>query len=159
MLFATFAFIEGISNVIGAIKGGRVGEPRWGTLLLEGLLSIAVAVLIVMSPARMSIALIWTLGFWALLTGALRIGAAIRLRKIIAHEWVLALAGVFAIAFGLVVLFRPVAGALAMLWWLASYEIVFGIMLMVVGFRLRHVAQIQEGGGRQLPTEGLHQAG
>jgi uncharacterized membrane protein HdeD (DUF308 family) len=160
MLFAAFAFVEGVANVISAVKGGRAGEPRWGTLLLEGVLSIAVAALVVLSPARMSISIIWALGFWALLTGALRIGAAIRLRKVIEHEWVLALAGAVAIGVGLVLLFRPIAGAMALIWWLAAYEIVAGIMLMVVGFRLRRLALGDEGGGhRQLPTEGLHQAG
>ena len=54
MLFAVFAFFEGIANVISAAVGGREGEPRWGSLLVEGLLSIAVAVLAVLSPARMS---------------------------------------------------------------------------------------------------------
>jgi uncharacterized membrane protein HdeD (DUF308 family) len=160
MLFAVFAFFEGIANVISAAVGGREGEPRWGSLLVEGLLSIAVAVLAVLSPARMSLALVWVIGFWAILAGGFRIASAIRLRKIIDHEWAMGLAGLASIALGLILLFRPMAGALALIWWLGAYAIVFGVSMMVVGFRLRHLKQIHEGGagGRQLPTGGLPQS-
>jgi uncharacterized membrane protein HdeD (DUF308 family) len=157
MLFAVFAFFEGIANVISAAVGSRAGEPRWGTLLVEGLLSIAVAVLAVMSPARMSLALVWLIGFWAILTGGFRIASAIRLRKVINHEWAMGLAGAAGIIFGLLLLFRPVAGALALIWWLGAYAIVFGAMMLVVGFRLRHLKHLHESGsgGAQLPTGGL----
>jgi uncharacterized membrane protein HdeD (DUF308 family) len=160
MLFAVFAFFEGIANVISAAVGGREGEPRWGTLLVEGLLSIAVAVLAVLSPARMSLALVWVIGFWAILAGGFRIASAIRLRKIIDHEWAMGLAGVASIALGLILLFRPLAGALALIWWLGAYAIVFGVTMIVVGFRLRHLKHLHEGGtgGRELPTGGLPQS-
>lgn len=160
MLFAVFAFFEGIANVISAAVGGREGEPRWGTLLVEGLLSIAVAVLAVLSPARMSLALVWMIGFWAIFTGGFRIATAIRLRKVIDHEWAMGLAGAAAIVLGLVLLFRPVAGAIGLIWWLGAYAIIFGVMMMVVGFRLRHLKHLHEGGtgGRELPTGGLPQA-
>jgi uncharacterized membrane protein HdeD (DUF308 family) len=158
LVFAVFAFFEGIANVISAIVGGREGEPRWGTLLLEGILSIAVAGLIVLSPARMALAFVWVLGFWAVMTGALRIGAAIRLRKTIEHEWLLALDGALSIGFGLVLLFRPMIGTLALIWWLGAYAIAFGIMTTIVGFRLRGHLASHQGPRRGLPTEGLHQA-
>jgi uncharacterized membrane protein HdeD (DUF308 family) len=158
-VFAVFLFFEGIANVMSAVRGGRAGETHWGTLLIEGLLSIGIAVLAVLSPARMALALVFVMGVWAVLGGALRIGAAIRLRKVIEHEWVLGLSGLFAIAFGIFLLFRPVVGTLALVWWLGAFAIVEGIMLTVVGIRLRHVAHHLPGGGRrELPTGGLHEA-
>ena len=159
MVFAAFAFVEGIENVVSAVKGGRAREARWGMLLVEGLLSIAVAVLAVLWPARMALALVWVMGVWAIVTGALRIGAAIRLRAVIAREWLLALAGVLSIAFGLVLLFRPLAGAVALVWWFGAYAIVFGVMMIAVGLRLRHADHLIEEGGGHLPTGGLHQVG
>jgi uncharacterized membrane protein HdeD (DUF308 family) len=157
MLFAIYLFFDGIANVISAAVGGRAGESRWGYLLLEGILSIAVAVLTVMSPARMTLAFMWVLGVWAIIAGAMKIGAAIRLRKLINHEWLLALAGVCAIGFGLLMLFRPAVGTLALIWWLGAFAIVEGVLTIGVGFRLRHLLHTVEGGG-QLPTTGLRQA-
>ena len=149
MFFAVFVFFEGVANVISAVSGGRGDEPMWGTLLLEGLLSIGLAVLAVLAPARMAIAVVWTIGFWAMITGALRIGAAIRLRKLIEHEWLMVLSGLAAIGFGALLLFRPMAGAVVMLWWLGAYEVVFGITMLAVGFRLRSELHHHEPGGRQ----------
>jgi uncharacterized membrane protein HdeD (DUF308 family) len=149
MFFAVFVFFEGVANVLSAVSGGRSEEPMWGTLLIEGLLSIALAVLAVLAPARMAVAVVWTIGLWAMITGALRIGAAVRLRRMIEHEWLLALSGLAAIAFGGLLLFRPMLGAIAMLWWLGAYEIVFGITMLAVGFRLRSELQHHEPGGRQ----------
>jgi uncharacterized membrane protein HdeD (DUF308 family) len=137
MLFAVFAFAEGVANIISAIRGGKLGEPRWGTLLLEGLLSVAVAILAVVWPARMTIAFVWMLGIWGIVNGALRIGTAVRLRKIIQHEWALGLSGALSIAFGAVLLFQPVVGTLALIWWLGSYAIIFGALIIGVGFRVR----------------------
>jgi len=149
MFFAVFVFFEWVANVLSAVSGGRSEEPMWGTLLIEGLLSIALAVLAVLAPARMAVAVVWTIGLWAMITGALRIGAAGRLRRMIEHEWLLALSGLAAIAFGGLLLFRPMLGAIAMLWWLGAYEIVFGITMLAVGFRLRSELQHHEPGGRQ----------
>ena len=135
--FAVFAFFEGMANIISAVSGGRPGEPAWGTLMVEGLLSIIFAGLIVMSPARMAAAAGWALGFWAVLTGALRIGAALRLRKIIDREWMLALDGACSIAFGLLLVSRPVESVRALVWWLGIYSITFGLLTAAVGVRLR----------------------
>src|SRR5262245_57460548 len=65
LLFAAYAFVDGVANVISAARGGRAGEPRWGMLLLEGLLSIAVAVVAVLWPATTALAFLWVIGFWA----------------------------------------------------------------------------------------------
>ena len=158
MLFAVFVFFEGVANVMSAVARGRADEPMWGTLVLEGLLSISLAVLAVLAPARMAIAIVWTIGFWALITGGLRIGAAIRLRKLLDHEWLMALSGVAAIGFGLLLLFRPMVGATAMLWWLGAYEIAFGLMMLAVGLRLRGDRHHYErGSGQRFRQRHTHQ--
>jgi len=158
MLFALFVFFEGVANVMSAVARGRADEPMWGTLLLEGMLSISLAVLAVLAPARMAIAVVWTIGLWAMITGGLRIGAAIRLRKLLDHEWLMALSGVAAIAFGLLLLFRPMVGATVMLWWLGAYEIAFGLMMLAVGLRLRGERHHYErGGGERFRQRHAHQ--
>ena len=84
-----------------------------------------------------------------------RLASAVKLRKIIDHEWALGLAGVLSVAFGLLMLYRPIAGGLAVVWWLGAYALLFGIMQIVVGFRLRGYLHGHRGG--ELPTEGVQQ--
>jgi len=139
--------------VIAAARVGRAGS-NWGALLVEGLLSIAIGVLAVLWPASTALAFVWLIGAWAVLTGALEIASAIKLRKVIAREWLLGIAGALSIAFGLLMVYRPLAGGLAVVWWLGAYALITGVMMIGLGFRLRSYARAHRG---ELPAEGLHQ--
>ena len=138
--FAAYAFVDGIAALVAALSRRAPAERPWGMLLLEGILGIAVAVVWVIWPLRTSLAFLYVLGTWAVLGGILEIGSAIRLRRIIQHEWLLALAGLLSIAFGVIVFMRPPAAALALVWWIGSYAIVFGTVLIGVGIRMRRLA-------------------
>ena len=156
LMFAAYSFVSGIAAVVCAVRGGRAGEPRWGTLLLEGLLYIAAGIVAVVWPASTGLAFIWVIAFWAIVSGALEIASAIRLRRVMEHEWALGLAGALSIAFGALMLFRPLVGGLAVVFWLGTYAIIFGVLQMAVGFRLRSFARGHRGG--DLPAGGLRQA-
>lgn len=155
LMFAAYAFISGIAAVVSAARGGREGASRWGTLLFEGLLYIAAGVVAVLWPAAAGLAFLWVLAIWAIVGGAMEIASALRLRRVMEHEWALGLAGLLSVAFGVLVLFRPLVGGLAIVFWLGAYAIVFGVLQLVLGFRLRSFAQTHRGGG--VPTEGLRQ--
>jgi uncharacterized membrane protein HdeD (DUF308 family) len=136
LLFAAFAFADGVFAIVTGVRGIRGGE-RWGALLLEGVMGVAVAVLTVLWPAITALALLFLIAIWAIVTGLLEIVAAVRLRQVIRGEWLLALAGVASIVFGGMLILNPGAGALAVLWLIAAYAIVFGALLVGLGFRLR----------------------
>jgi uncharacterized membrane protein HdeD (DUF308 family) len=76
---------------------------------------------------------------WALATGIIQVAAAIRLRKVIPNEWMLILSGLLSIAFGVLMLARPGAGALAVVWIIGWYATLYGVLMLLVGFRLRGV--------------------
>jgi uncharacterized membrane protein HdeD (DUF308 family) len=156
LLFGAYAFVGGVFAIVAAVRRGREGES-WGWLLLDGVLGIIAAVCAVMWPAAMALAFVYIIGFWALFSGVMEIGAAIRLRKVIEHEWALGLAGALSVAFGLVMFYRPVAGGLAVVWWLGAYAIAFGVLMIVLGLRLRRIAHPRE--RRHLPPAGVPQPG
>jgi uncharacterized membrane protein HdeD (DUF308 family) len=152
MLFAAYAFVGGVATIITAARRGRAGAS-WGMLMLDGVLGIAVAVVAVLWPVSAIVAFVWVIAAWAIVTGGLEIASAISLRKYIEHEWTLALAGVVAVVFGFMLLLRPAAGTLALVWVLGAYGLIFGATLVALGFRLRSWAhghghgQIPMGGG------------
>jgi uncharacterized membrane protein HdeD (DUF308 family) len=155
LLFGCFAFAAGIATIIAAFRSGRAGES-WGALLFEGLLGIGVGAVALLWPASTALAFVWMIGVWAIASGALEIASAIKLRKIIEHEWLLAIGGVLSIAFGLLMFYRPLAGGVAVVWWLGAYALVFGVLMVGLGFRLRGL-QRTVGAGGELPREGLRQ--
>jgi uncharacterized membrane protein HdeD (DUF308 family) len=136
LLFAAFAFAGGVLAILAGVRGYRRGE-RWWALVLEGILGVAVAVLTAFWPAITALALLMLIGAWAVVTGVFEIVAAVRLRREIQGEWLLGLAGAASIAFGVLLVLRPGAGALAVLWLIGAYAIVFGVLLVALGFRLR----------------------
>jgi len=83
---------------------------------------------------------------WAFLLGIGELVAAVRLRKVVTGEWMLALAGVLAIALGVLLLVRPAAGLLTMIWFIGAYAILFGVLFIALGLKLRRVGQ--SGGAR-----------
>jgi uncharacterized membrane protein HdeD (DUF308 family) len=64
--------------------------------------------------------------------------AAIRLRRRIAGEAWLALNGVLSVAFGVLTMLMPGAGALSLVWLIGAYAIAFGLLLFGAALRLRH---------------------
>ncbi len=136
ILFGVYSLIDGIAAVMAAYRSSKAGE-RWGVLLFEGIAGVITAVVAFSWPAITALVLIYLIGAWALVTGVLEVVAAVRLRKHIAGEWLLALSGVASVLFGIFVLAVPLAGALAIALWIGIYSLVFGVILIGFGFRLR----------------------
>jgi uncharacterized membrane protein HdeD (DUF308 family) len=135
-LWGAYALIDGIFAIAAGIKSHGESK-RWGVLLLEGLLSLAAGVLAFVLPGITALVLLIMIAAWAIVTGAFEIGAAIQLRKYITGEWLLALAGVASVLFGLALLINPKAGAIAVVWLIGAYAILFGLLLVALGFRLK----------------------
>jgi uncharacterized membrane protein HdeD (DUF308 family) len=133
LLFGVYALVDGLFNVIAFF---RVASHHWA-LLIEGLIGILAGILTFAWPAITAIALLYLIAFWAVFTGIFEIIAGIRLRKVVANEWLLLVIGVLSLLFGMLILFAPGAGALAIVIWIGAYALVFGISLLVLAFRLR----------------------
>ncbi len=136
ILFGAYAFVDGVFAVIHAIGGGDESESVW-LLLLEGLLGIGVGLITFFEPGLTAIALLFYIAAWNLATGVLEIAAAVRLRKQVTGEFWLLIGGLFSILFAIILMVRPGAGALALVWVIGIYAMVFGILLLALSFRLR----------------------
>lgn len=140
LLFGAFVLADGIGTVITAF-GGRGEHENWWVLLLAGLAGIGVGLLTFYNPAITALTLQLLIAMWAVSTGLLQIVAAIRLRKEIQGELWLVAAGLLSVAFGALLVARPVAGALAVLWFIGGYAVVFGVALIALALRVRAFAK------------------
>ena len=142
LVFGAYAFADGILAIISAIRR-RGANDRWWVLLIEGLMGVTVGVVTLLWFEMSALALLYVIAAWALVTGGLEIAAAIRLRKVITGEWLLVLSGIASVAFGVLLMLFPGAGALAVVLWIGAYALVSGALLIVFSFRLRSWAGLR----------------
>jgi uncharacterized membrane protein HdeD (DUF308 family) len=139
LLFGFYALLDGIFDIVSAIKAPGHHWP----LILEGIVGIIAGILTFLWPGITAMVLLYLIGFWAIFTGVLEIVAGVRLREVIANELMLIFMGVISILFGLFIIIFPGAGALAIVFWIGAYAVVFGIMLIAFAFRLRSLRQLE----------------
>jgi len=139
LVYGIYALVDGVLALIAAIRGGGFA-PRWW-LALGGMISILAAGVAFAWPGLTALVLVYLIGFWSILRGVLEIVGAIRLRNEIANEWSLGAAGALSVIFGLILVFMPGAGALGLLWLIAAWAVLFGLLLIWVAFKVRKLAK------------------
>jgi uncharacterized membrane protein HdeD (DUF308 family) len=137
-LFGAYVLVDGVVALVNAFSGKSTRKHVWPQVLM-GILGICVGILAFAATAAVGLALLVFIAVWALIMGVLLIAAAISLRKQMQHEWLLAACGVLAILFSFFLLATPAAGVLTIIAWIAAFAIVFGIMLIVAGVRLKKI--------------------
>lgn len=150
IMWGVYAIADGVFNLVLATRVGRAGE-RWGWFVFEGIVSVAAGVLTFVYPGITALILLYIIGAWAIVTGIAEIAAAVKLRRVLTGEWMLALAGVLSIAFGVLLFAYPSSGAIAVVWLVATYAIIFGVLLVGLGMKLH---RLRREGERAFPTGG-----
>lgn len=136
LLVGAFFFADGVLAIVGSFGTRRV-EERWWVSLLEGTAGVLIGILAIIWPGTTLVAIVFMIAAWALVTGVFEIVAAIRLRKVITGEWFLGLGGIISVLFGLLLFASPGTGAVTLVWILGAYAIFFGILLLLLGFKLK----------------------
>jgi uncharacterized membrane protein HdeD (DUF308 family) len=136
-LWGAYALSDGVIAIWAAFSasGGDAG-PRWW-LGLNGVVSILAGVVAFWYTGMTTLVLLMFIAAWAVIIGATQIWGAIALRRVLQHEWLLILNGALSIAFGVILMVQPGAGALAVAWMIAWYAIFFGCLYIALAFRLR----------------------
>ena len=138
LLFAVYMLADGIFAIVAGVRAAAHHE-RWGLLILEGVVNLLAGGAALLLPGLTLLVLITLLGIWSVVTGVLLIVAAFRMHA--GHgRWWLGLSGLVSLIWGIALYAAPVAGALVLTWWLGAYALVFGVALLVLGFRLRSAA-------------------
>ena len=135
LLFAIYLLVDGVFAIVAGVRAAAHHE-RWGLLILEGIVNLLVGAAGFALPGLTLLLLVTLLGVWSVITGALMLAASFRLHG--SHgRWLLALSGLVSIVWGVLLYLAPVTGAVVLTWWLGGYALVFGILMLVLAFRLR----------------------
>jgi uncharacterized membrane protein HdeD (DUF308 family) len=134
LLYGAYALVDGVLAIITAL---RADAPHRVAMALNGVISVVAGLIAFFLPGLTALALVYVIAFWAILTGVVQVVSAVRIRRAITNEWSLILAGILSVVFGVLLAVSPGSGALALVLIIGIYAVLFGIMLLVLSWRLR----------------------
>lgn len=134
VVFAAWAFADGVFAFFVAARRGREGM-RWGWFVFEALVSIAAGIIALAVPRLTILVLTLLVALRAIILGVITVSAAFTSRET-PHRWLYGVTGVVSALFGVLLLSEPFVGALAILWAIGVYAIIFGAMMVAVGLRV-----------------------
>ena len=145
LVFAAFSFVDGVFSLVAGVRGASHHTERWGALVFSGVIGIAVGVIFFLWPlvatAAYAFMLVVFVALWSLITGVLELSAAIRLRRHVEGEVLLAIVGALSILLGIAVLWllmtAPGATLISVGWLIGVYALASGVALVVLALRLK----------------------
>ena len=137
-LFGAYAFITGVVSAAMALR--YTNEQGWALLLVGGILGIVVGIVAFFWPGITAFVLLFLIAAWAIVTGIIEMVAAFTLPLGTEREWLLGLAGLASVIFGVLLAIWPRVGLVAVVWLIGIYAIVYGILYIVGYFQTRSLA-------------------
>ncbi len=138
-IFGIFVLVEGVIALFSGFSRPQGAGVSWGLVAL-GIIAILAGIATFVWPAVTGLILLYIIAFWAIAAGVAQIVAGLQLRQA-ANEWLLILTGIVALFFGLILLFSPVAGALAVTFFIGFFGLVYGVLQLILAYRLRSLQQ------------------
>lgn len=140
-MFGVFAFMDGIFALAAAVMKGAPA-PRWW-LAMVGVFGILAGAATFVWPNMVGAMLLYFIAGWAIAGGILQIFGAIKVRAETPNEWLLIASGILQLLFGILILLNPAASALGMALAIATFAIVYGVLLIAFSFRLKSHAEVK----------------
>ena len=136
IVFGAYVLVDGVIEIYHGVTS-RDRHDRWWADILIGLAGIIVGIWAMLFPGLTAIGLMYFIAAWWLFTGIMEIILAIRLREVITNEWSLGLSGLLSVILGVIFLLFPGEGAISLVWVIGAFAIVFGVLLLILAWRLR----------------------
>jgi uncharacterized membrane protein HdeD (DUF308 family) len=148
ILFGAFALIGGVLTLVGGLDRATDHVRHWVPMVFSGLFGVAIGVFTFFRPEITALALVYLIAVWAVLTGILEFVAGVELTGQASGAWALWLGGLVSVAFGVFIALRPAGGALAIVWLIGIYAIVFGVLRITYAYRLHKDVRVLKWPGR-----------
>jgi uncharacterized membrane protein HdeD (DUF308 family) len=137
--FAAAILVDGASNLVGAIR--HRDKDGWWIMLLMGVLGVLVGGYALFNPPVSMMAFILLVALEAIVLGGFLIMLGYKVRATSEREWLLYLAGALSILFGVLVIFKPGFGGLSVIWMIASWALLLGVLKVMFAFKVKNLPE------------------
>ncbi len=142
IIFVAYLFIDGIMSIFQGFSDRRAGQPAAGDFVVGGL-AILAGIVILAWPKESATVIAFLVAFWALLAGISGVVGGLALRRQPGSGWGWFVTwGVLALLFGIIALFNPSALLVSLLWLIAIWAIMAGIVFAIASFYVRKAGNI-----------------
>ena len=138
IFFAAAILVDGAFNLIGAAQNRD--KDGWWLMLLIGLLGILVGAYALLNPPLSIVAFLLIVAFQAFVLGAFLIMLGFKFRAATTREWILYLTGGLSVLFSVLVVVRPAVGGVTIVYMIAAWAIIIGLLKIVFAMRVRNMA-------------------
>jgi uncharacterized membrane protein HdeD (DUF308 family) len=139
VFFAAAILVDGTSNVVGSIRNRD--KDGWWIMLLIGVLGVVGGGYALLNPLVSMKAFMLLVAFEAIMAGVFLVMLGYKVRAATAREWILYLTGGLSILFGILVIVNPVVGGLSVIWMIASWAIITGVLKVVFAFKVKNLPE------------------
>jgi uncharacterized membrane protein HdeD (DUF308 family) len=138
-LFGAFALLSGIASIVAAFKVPSERSRRaW--LAFDGVLGVVIGIVVFVWPDLSALGLLYAIAAWAIASGILDLALALVVPFSSGRSLLLVLSGLLSVGFGVIMFWKPGAGAVALLALVAAFAFVTGAMQIAFALELRRIA-------------------
>jgi uncharacterized membrane protein HdeD (DUF308 family) len=135
MFFAAWVLVDGAVNIWGALSNRD--KDGWWAILLLGVAGVLAGGYALLNPPVSMMVFVYVVAFIAMFIGITSLYLGWRIRREIPNEWILYLSGALSVLFALLILFNPEVGGLSVVYLIASWAIVIGVLRIWFATRVR----------------------
>jgi uncharacterized membrane protein HdeD (DUF308 family) len=143
IMYGAYVLADGVIAAVAAFGARKAGEEFPWLVFVIGLAGVLAGVVTFVYPGLTALVLLYLIAAWHIVRGVFEIMTAIRLRREIQGEGWLILGGIASVVFGMILYARPGAGAVALLWMIGAFAIAFGIIEILLAFKLKRFAPMR----------------
>jgi uncharacterized membrane protein HdeD (DUF308 family) len=133
LLFGVYAFAVGILMLLQTVT---VKDGKWWVRLLGSIVAFAAGAAVFVWPGITALTLLYVIAFYFIFVGALQVISAIELRRVFSGEWLYFISGILSIIVGVLLILRPLTGAIALAQTIGIFAIAYGLLIGLLAFRL-----------------------
>jgi uncharacterized membrane protein HdeD (DUF308 family) len=143
IVYGAYAIVDGITAIAHAVQI-RKTNPRWGWLLVSGVLTTLAGLIALVLPGIVGafggLVVLWTIVIWSFVTGVMALRSAAgahagRGKTVGIVSGILSIA--FAVLLAILVLVTPLEAVLTLVWTIGVFGIAFGVMLIATAIMVR----------------------
>ncbi|WP_165546746.1 HdeD family acid-resistance protein [Kribbella soli] len=149
LLWGFWALVDGIGSIAQAFQPESRGSRLW--LIVLGVIALLAAFFAITSPGMAATTLTWILGIWLIVRGVFELAGAFRSQQVM-PRWLLVLNGLLSLLIGVLFAANPGAGAVGIAVLLGVTALIWGVVLIGVGWSMRRALSAPPGPTQSSPS-------